>query len=204
MTIQAQNRLLKLLEDRNDKNVLLMTKDGGLVLDTIVSRAVNIRLVRLPKAQMEEYLKETGEKEDAVVLEAVMRGCPYRYPEVKKQIEIFRDIYARQLEIKSKADILYLFHEVKEKDKDSFYIKHRDKMFGLLNLEYSIYEELLLLEEGALKEPSDERYVNLRKFYEVEDIYRILTTIIQQKKRLENPGQYTRNDFVDLLRNLCR
>ena len=133
-----------------------------------------------------------------------MLGCPYRYPEVKKQIAIFRDIYARQLEIKSKADILYLFHEVKEKDKDSCYIKHRDKMFGLLNLEYSIYEELLLLEEGALKEPSDERYVNLRRFYEVEDIYRILTTIIQQKKRLENPGQYTRNDFVDLLRNLCR
>lgn len=204
MTKQAQNRLLKLLEDRNDTNVMLMTQEGGMVLDTIVSRSVSIRLQRVPKQKMDVYLQELGEGQDLAVYEAVMRGCPYRYAAIKTRIGVFREIYHAQLEIRQKKQILYLFHEVKEKDKESFYEKHKQQLYDLLNMEFSIFEELLLWKDGAIAGFSDERYSNLERLYGEQDVIRILQVILEQKRKLRNAGQYTRNDFVDLLRELCR
>lgn len=204
MTKQAQNRLLKLLEDRSDTNVVLMTQEGGIVLDTIVSRSVCIRLQRVPKQKMDVYLQELGAGKDLAVYEAVMRGCPYRYAAIKDRIGVFREIYHAQLEIRQKKQILYLFHEVKEKDKESFYEKRKQQLYDLLNMEFSLFEELLLWKEGAIVGFSDERYSNLDRLYGEKDVIRILQVILEQKRKLRNAGQYTRNDFVDLLRELCR
>ena len=204
MTKQAQNRLLKLLEDRNDTNVLLMTQESGKVLDTIVSRSIGIRLQRVPKQRMETYLRELGEERDLAVFTAVMRGCPYRYEGIRAKIDMFRQIYTAQLEMGQKKQILYLFHEVKEKDKESFYEKNRQQLYELLNMEFSLFEELLLWKEGAVASLPDERYLNLDRLYGMADVIRILQAILEQKRNLKNAGQYTRNDFVDLLRELCR
>lgn len=204
MTKQAQNRLLKLLEDRSDTNIVLMTQEGGMILDTIVSRAVSIRLHRVPKQKMETYLRELGEEQDLAIYTAVMRGCPYRYEGIKAKIGVFREVYTAQLEMEQKKQLLYLFHEVKEKDKESFYEKHRQQLYELLNMEFSMFEELLLWKEGAVDSLPDERYLNLDRLYGVQDTLRILRVILEQKRKLGNAGQYTRNDFVDLLRELCR
>ena len=67
MTKQAQNRLLKLLEDRSNTNVVLMIQGEGMVLDTIVSRSMIIRLRPVNKNEMLEYLSEQGAEQDAAV-----------------------------------------------------------------------------------------------------------------------------------------
>ena len=204
MTKQAQNRLLKLLEDRNDTNVVLMTQSGGTVLDTIASRAVTIRLHRIGREQMQKYLIELGAGQDAVLYETILRGCPYRYRAVEEKIDVFRSLYHEQLGLQKKQRLFYLFHEVKEKDRESFYEKHRSCLFELLNMEFSIFEELLLWKQGAVDEWPDRRYQNLDRLYNMGDVFRILELILKQKKKLKTAGQYTRNDFVVLLRELCR
>lgn len=204
MTKQAQNRLLKLLEDRSDTNVVLMTQEGGMVLDTIASRSASIRLLRVSKAQMRKYLSELGEVQDAEVYEAALRGCPYRYHIVKEKIDVFRTLYHAQLGMQDKQSLLYLFHEVKEKDKESFYEKHRRNLPELLSMEFSIFEGLLLWKEEAAEEQKDKRYIKLDKLYTTEDLLRILEVLLEQTRTLRNAGQYTRNDFWKLLRELCR
>lgn len=204
MTKQAQNRLLKLLEDRSDRNVLLMTMDGGEVIDTIESRAVQVRLSRLSRTEMEKYLEGHAEEASLDVYLAAMRGCPYRYTEVKKQIKILSELYYRQLEIKEKKEFFSILHEVKEKDRESFYVTYKQALSSLLNMEFSIFEELLLQKEGAVEGPTDQRYRNMHRLYTAEDAYRILRVLVLQKKKLGVIGQYNRNDFVNLIKELCR
>lgn len=203
MTKQAQNRLLKLLEDRSNTNVVLMIQGEGMVLDTIVSRSMIIRLRPVNKNEMFEYLNELGAGQDAEIYEAILRGCPYRYRAVEEKISVFRNLYQEQLGMQDKRSLLYLFHEVKEKDKESFYEKHRSSLFQLLNMEFSIFEKLLLWKQGDTDGLPDKSYQNLDRLYSPEDVFRILEMLLKQKRRL-NAGRYTRNDFVAMLRELCR
>lgn len=202
MTEQAQNRLLKLLEDRSDTNVVLMTKNEGIVLDTIASRSESIRLRPVCKERMLEYLNELGAGEDSAIYEAILRGCPYRYQAVAEKISVFREIYQKQLKVSEKQSFLYLFHEVKEKDKESFYEKDRGILFELLRMEFSIFEKLLLWKQGGIDELPDRDYQNFDQLYDLEDVFRILKMLLKQRRKL-NAGRYTRNDFVAMLRELC-
>lgn len=202
MTKQAQNRLLKLLEDRSDTNVVLMIQSEGMVLDTIVSRSVMIRLRPVSRNEMLEYLSELGAGQDAAIYEAILRGCPYRYRAAEEKISVFRNLYQEQLGMPDKRSLLYLFHEVKEKDKESFYERHRSGLSQLLNMEFSIFEKLLLWKQGDMEELPDGSYQNLDRLYSPEDVFRILEMLLKQKRRL-NAGRYTRNDFVAMLRELC-
>lgn len=203
MTKQAQNRLLKLLEDRSETNVVLMIQGEGMVLDTITSRSVIIRLRPVDKSEMLEYLNGLGAGQDAAIYEAILRGCPYRYQAVEEKISVFRNLYEEQLGMPDKGSLFYLFHEVKEKDKESFYEKHRSSLSQLLNMELSIFEKLLLWKQGDTDGLPDKSYQNLDRLYSPEDAFRILEMLLKQKRRL-NAGRYTRNDFVAMLRELCR
>lgn len=203
MTKQAQNRLLKLLEDRSDTNVVLMIQGEGMVLDTIVSRSVIIRLRPVDKSEMLAYLNGIGAGQDAAIYEAILRGCPYKYRAVEEKISVFRNLYEEQLGMPDKGSLFYLFHEVKEKDKESFYEKHRSSLLQLLNMEFSIFEKLLMWKQGDTDELPDKSYQNLDRLYSLEDAFHILEMLLKQKRRL-NAGRYTRNDFVAMLRELCR
>jgi len=206
MTIQAQNRLLKLLEDRNEKNVILITLEGseGAVLDTIKSRTVHIPLKRVSTVEMKKFLKKMHESEDLDVYMAVLRGCPYRYASTKEKIDVYKAIYHKQLEIRGKEDILYMLHEAREKDRNAFYDKNRECVQGFLDMEFSIFEKLLLWKEGGIQVFADPRYRNLNRQYSEQDVYRILLSIVEQKRRIGIPGQYTRLDFSAFIRELCQ
>ena len=62
----AQNRLLKLLEDRASSNKLIIVSEKDSLLDTIKSRCYSVLFHPLREEEMEKYLKELKIDKDCI------------------------------------------------------------------------------------------------------------------------------------------
>ncbi len=115
MSVAAQNKLLKVLEEGNAFFILIA---NGFVLDTIRSRVFT---VSYRPYGVEEFSKITGMDEAACY---VYGGCPEGIEE--NELE---PVFRQAGEALAKGDakkLMEVLHLVKEKDPDSFYEKAKD------------------------------------------------------------------------------
>lgn len=202
MNIQAQNKLLKLLEDRNQTNKLILTCSRNLLLDTILSRCNVISFYPLSTQEMEEYLKQQGmEREGRHLAAYLCDSCPYNWEQVKNVYDDLKATYAELQKIKRREDIFRILHLLMEKDSKSFYEVHsKHLVIGLQLLQYVYYHIMLLKLKRRLPDQVEAELKDLEHIYSLPQVYNATVAIEQHK--LQAVRKYTKNDFFDLIRNL--
>lgn len=200
INVQAQNKLLKLLEDRNLKNTVIFVCNQDVLLDTIKSRCMTINFSPLAQNEMEEYLNNCKVEKDCDFIMNLCDNCPYHLEEALEIYPDLKNLFQNILSIKQREDLLSVFHLIKEKDPMEFYSTYYTNHFsmGLLMLQYLFYN---LLMAHLYNVPSEIKsiYDNLLSLYSIKDTYQICIAITSHHRQWLS-GVYTKNDFFDLVR----
>lgn len=202
MNDRAQNKLLKLLEDRNKSNQLILTCNRNLLLDTIISRCSIVNFYPLQEKEMEEYLKLQGLEPDGRHLAAYLcSSCPYNWELVQYYYDELKETYRNLIQMKRGEDIFRTLHLLVEKDSKSFYELHSKHLVTALQLlQYVFYHIILLKLNEALPEQLKNELSALNQCYSLTQTYKA-SIAIEQHKGL-SLKKYTKNDFFDLVRSL--
>lgn len=146
MTVEAQNKILKLLEDIESVLVVAISY-GGPVLDTVRSRMSVVEYKPLCKNDFISALNDTEYLTDAEMYFYLTNGCPGQCTELSSRIEMFKD--ARNAILNGKLeDLLPAFHLLLEKDKEA--ITGTAYVPNALQFMESVF--FSTLEKGAKKE----------------------------------------------------
>ena len=199
MTVELQNKLLKVLEDRGDTLAVIFISEGPL-LDTIASRCMTISFGKIPLGEMYASL---GCREVPVLLAS--EGSPELYNRI-----IADDWFSQYLDglhktlcgVKERAQfrhILRVHHALRERDNEYLPDKFQD-------WQLQAYLEMLsmLFWYGTLKKlncdiPSWVRVGNLVNLYTFEELYGNYQRLEQAKAAQKKKGFFTKNDFFELL-----
>lgn len=202
MNIQAQNKLLKLLEDRNKSNKLIMTCNRNSLLGTIISRCNMVSFYSLSVQEMNEYLKMQGlEPEGRHLATYLCCSCPYKWDEVKNCYDDLRETYLELLKMEKREDIFPKLHLLVEKDRKSFCEVHAKHLVpGLQLLQYVFYHIVLIKLGAELPEQVLTELKPLEGLYSLPQVYEASVEIERHKSR--TLLKYTKNDFFDLVRSL--
>lgn len=202
MNVQSQNKLLKLLEDRNRTNQMILTCNRGLLLDTIISRCNVIPFYSLPYKEMEEYLECLGVEPEGVHLAAYLcEYGPYNWEGTASCYGDLRTVYLKLLGMKKKEDIFWVLHLFLEKDPKSFYEVHSKHLLaGLQMLQYIFYHMTLLKLGDNLPELVEAELAGLARLYSLPQAFAACAMI--EKHKYMAVQKYTKNDFFDLVRCL--
>lgn len=196
---QAQNKLLKLLEDRNRSNIVIFICERDALLATIKSRCLTIEFSPLEDNEMEEYLNSHGIEDDRNFISNLCDNCPYRLEDALEVYPALKEAYSKILSIRHRGDLLSVFHLVKEKDSEEFYSVHSEHyMMALQMLQYLFYS-LLLVQLNNVPDAVSGTFASLATLYFIPETHRICTAIAEHQ-RLWLSGGYTKNDFFDLVR----
>lgn len=204
MNVQAQNKLLKLLEDRNNSNIVIFLCDQDTMLGTIKSRCMTVEFHPLSDAEMEEYLTEKGIEDDLTFIAHLCGNCPCLLEEIIPDYPSLKELYSELKCIRRREDLLAVFHLVQEKDPSEFYSTHAGHYPAALKMLQHLFYGLL---QHSLQPASRmaEDFGLLPSLYTRRELHMVCTAIaMHQKKWLA--GSYTKNDFFDLARAmiLCR
>lgn len=202
MNVQAQNKLLKLLEDRNKSNKLILTCNRNVLLDTVISRCNVIPFYPLAEQEMNEYLKLQGLEPEGRHLAAYLCfSCPYKWDEVKDCYDDLRETYLELLEMERTEDIFLKLHLLVEKDHKSFYEVHSKHLLsGLQLLQYVFFHIMLIKLDADLPDQVVIELKSLESRYSLQQAYEASEIIERHKCRAVQ--KYTKNDFFDLVRSL--
>lgn len=178
MTVSAQNRLLKILEEPPSYGIIiLITENSYGLLPTIRSRCQTIKFNRIPKEDIAKYLIERYNlnKEESLVYSIFSDGSLGRALDIY-QSEEFKE---RRSEIIKIIDKIAIGDRLKLIDSVEFFEKNKDYMEELLDLLAIWFRDMLLL-----KEIDDEKklfnidYKNkVREYMNVFTGYRIMKAI---------------------------
>lgn len=130
LTVPAENKLLKILED-NRTMVILAISYSGSILPTIQSRVAIIPFHSLERNEFMDYCQKLQYPTDDFYFLAT-RGCPLLIPELSPVKDIFQAVY-RDF-VKDRKQLLMHLHVFKEKDKEHFMEKYRDFLPSLFYL----------------------------------------------------------------------
>lgn len=130
MTVQAQNKLLKLIEE-SDSFILIGTVYSSNILDTIKSRVRIISYKPLPADQFNAFCMENG-IQNADILYHLTNGCP-GLAGSDDMTHLF-DRISSIITSGSWLELMPVLHLVEEKDPEHFFIKNRIHVKGLYTL----------------------------------------------------------------------
>lgn len=196
---QAQNKLLKLLEDRNRSNIVIFICERDALLATIKSRCLTIEFSPLQDSEMEEYLNSHGIEDDRDFISNLCDNCPYRLEDALAVYPALKETYSKILSARRREDLLSVFHLVKEKDSEEFYSAHAEHyMMALQMLQYLFYS-LLLIQLNDVPVEVSGAFAGLAALYCIPETHRICTAVADHQRQWLSGG-YTKNDFFDLVR----
>lgn len=198
MNVQAQNKLLKLLEDRNSSNIVIFLCDQDTMIGTIKSRCMIVEFHPLSDAEMEEYLTEKGIEGDLGFIAHLCGNCPCLLEEVMPDYPSLKGLCNEIKGIRQREDLLAVFHLVQEKDPSEFYSAHAGSYPAALKMLQHLFFRLL---RNSLQLPSRvaEDFGLLPSLYTQRELHMVCTAIAAHQKRWL-AGSYTKNDFFDLAR----
>lgn len=201
INVQAQNKLLKLLEDRNSRNIILFLCDQDLMIGTIKSRCLTVEFLPLSDAEMENYLAEKGIKDDQNFIAHLCNNCPCLLEEVMAAYPALKEVYTEITAIRRREDLLRVFHLVQEKDSAEFYSVHSEHYTAALQMLLHLFYGLLnFMLHRASKDPGAAKgFGALPDLYAIPELHAVCTAITAHQKRWL-AGSYTKNDFFDLAR----
>lgn len=199
MNVQAQNKLLKLLEDKNETNKVILTCNRNLLIDTIISRCNVVSFYPLPKTEMEEYLKLQGvEMKERHLAAYLCDSCPYKWENVQNYFDDLMQAYTDILRMKHRKDIFRVLNLLVEKDPKSFYEIHSKHLLTALQLlQYIFYHLMLLKLGGDVPEQIEKEFELLGNIYSLTQAYDASMAI--EKHKCHALEKYTKNDFFDLV-----
>lgn len=199
MTVDLQNKLLKVLEDgERTLAVIFITQQP--LLDTILSRCLTVEFQKTPI----EAMASSPEYRCFAVLLASDKS-----PELYKRItedewfcQYLEGFFQSFSGIKARAqlkNILRLTHALREKDKEYLPDKLEDwQMQAFLCMIRQAFWYVMVSKAGA-ELPAYVRLGNLSNLYEASEAEEIYRIALQAEKRQFRKGAFTKNDFFELL-----
>lgn len=198
MTIQTQNRLLKLLEDRHETNILIIHTQKDVLIDTISSRCYTINFHPLSDEKMKIYLNKKGvESKYHDFLCFLTQNAPLVI-EDKEILKDYLSMFDKMNVLTMRENLLQLFHCLKEKDNAEFYSSHDEHpTWNIRLLLYYFYQMIINNECGE-----NNKYNFPANLYSYEQAYQILLYGIEHLKLAETT--YTKNDYFNLIRYIIQ
>lgn len=199
MTIEMQNKILKVLEDAdNTMAVIFITTDN--LIETVVSRCMKIEFKKIPLAEM----AASAEYKSLPVLLA-SDGSPELYQKIVADTWFYQYLegfYHSICSIKERfqlKNILCLVHALREKDKEYLPDKLENwQMQAFLCMIEKIYWHIMIKKMG-LEVPAFIRLGNLPELYEVGEAELIFRKSEEAFNRNRKKGAFTKNDFFELI-----
>lgn len=195
MTVQAQNGLLKILEEPPEYGVIILTTiNSSLLLNTILSRTILVRFKTHPYKEIEDFLrKEYLELTDEIPFLVMLSGGIIGRAKDIAASQEFRDMRRDIIEIITK---LLNHSELDILEAVNYFNDHKNMIESILDLLLLWFRDILFIKElhnenmvinidmlGRLKEFS--RRVSSRAACKIIDI------IIDIKKKISMNANYT-------------
>lgn len=198
INVQGQNKLLKLLEDKNKDHILILLCNQDVLLSTIKSRCCIVPFYPFSEEKISAYFREKNvEKEDILLIAYLCDFCPYSLSAVLDFVPSLKDTCQHLAQVSFKENLFHVFHLVMEKDPDNFYEIHSAHfLLALHMLEYLFIKILFTKKDGA-------SYIGvpmpISELYSFGQAFHVLSAILVHQNHYQN-GNYSKNDFFDLVR----
>lgn len=197
VSVSTQNKLLKILEDRED-NVLILLADSYTLIPTIISRCCHIQLQPPTSAIIKRFLIEKGVADSDIDFLSYMIGnAPFLYTKEEKTLMQYKSQLEQLYRITVRSDLLNVMNMLKEKDKNSFYEKNTaHTTWNIKLIMYPFYNYYFDTVNNG--DTASEIYPG--NLYTPDEAYSIVC-MGQYHLKIKN---YTKNDYFGLLRYIIR
>lgn len=191
----TQNKLLKILEDRSEKNTLIFITNRMSILPTILSRCFFVQFRPVNNNAMQLCLKEQGiEEKYWDFLQYLLLNAPYHLIEKKESLYDYIKISEELSHISKKEQFLEKLHLLIEKDSNSFFDLHSDSPeWAIRTILFPFYQMLSHFYSYDTTISN-----NLSSLYTIQNAYQILQ-LGQYHLKLAVTS-YSKNDFFNLVR----
>src|SRR5699024_8371458 len=197
VSVSTQNKLLKILEDRED-NVLILLADSNTLIPSIISRCCHIQLQPPTSAIIKRFLIEKGVADSDIDFLSYMIGnAPFLYTKEEKTLMQYKSQLEQLSRITVRSDLLNVMNMLKEKDKNSFYEKNTaHTTWNIKLIMYPFYNYYFDTVNNG--DTASEIYPG--NLYTPDEAYSIIC-MGQYHLKIKN---YTKNDYFGLLRYIIR
>lgn len=204
MNVQAQNKLLKLLEDKNSTNVLIFLCNQDALLETIKSRCNIIFFNPLSIKEIAPFFLEKGIVQEELLFAAYLCDfCPHAIEEMGEYYPVLLETRNRLMQVRKKEDFFQILHLIREKDPENFYEVHSGHYWVALQMFFYLFEQLLLQKLRIAEGKSNMDFKRLEELYSLPHIYQVCSKLTAHQKQWQN-GSYSKNDFFDLIRSMVK
>ncbi|HGM3506176.1 TPA: ATP-binding protein [Clostridioides difficile] len=149
MTVEAQNALLKTLEEPpNYAIIILVTNNKESLLETIKSRCDIIKFSPIPMENLKSYLINTGiEEERAQLLATFSRGSIENALNLSQSTEfsVMREDIQQYIQIMLDKNIVEILNIPNNME------KYRNQIISLLDIMINYFRDIILLKENVNK-----------------------------------------------------
>lgn len=149
MTVEAQNALLKTLEEPPDYAIIiLVTNNKESLLETIKSRCDIIKFSPIPMEDLKKYLIDTGiEEEKAQLLATFSRGSIENALSLSQSAEfsVMRDDIQQYIQVMLDKNIVEILNIPNNME------KYRGNIISLLDIMINYFRDIILLKENVNK-----------------------------------------------------
>jgi len=180
MTEQAQNKMLKLIEENSSVIIVATSYNNEKVLNTVKSRCRQIQYTPYSRDQFFNYCT-THQINDADILYFVTAGCPGLINENCQALTIFKEV-SHCIRMNSLSNLLQILNIKEEKDPNNFFSKYRDLVGNL----YLLIMELLLEKKIAYMSSG-----NIQSLNSINDT----SLIIEEHYSRFSKVSYTKDNF---------
>ncbi|NMS90421.1 DNA polymerase III subunit delta' [Clostridioides difficile] len=149
MTVEAQNALLKTLEEPpNYAIIILVTNNKESLLETIKSRCDIIKFSPIPMEDLKNYLIDTGiEEESAQLLATFSRGSIENALNLSQSTEfsVMREDIQQYIQVMLDKNIVEILNIPNNME------KYRGNIISLLDIMINYFRDIILLKENVNK-----------------------------------------------------
>ena len=193
----AQDIILKLLEDGNDSNVVIFVTSKKL-LPTVHSRCSMIQVMHV--------INENQDNRLSSMLAIGRPGLVKILEEDSAFLDTMKAYITMLSQIKNKREIMEVLGVIKEKDKKNFYEGSSfDEVCVLFNFHENLFETLLNRMYGVQEDVYGlERFMKfdcLMHLYSEETLLNLLALTVEHKELYRNQ-KYNKNDFFSYLQRV--
>lgn len=194
MTEQAQNALLKILEEPpSHVIIILLTSNRYSLLSTIVSRCRILNFSRAPEDDIENYLKNVLHIPD----KQARTAAAFSGGILKEAIEFLNDGELRRI----RDEVIEISINIRKKDRFyamsrvEYFIKNKDRANSLLDVMMSWFRDITVYKEcGDFKYlMNPDRYLNIAdecKSFTSSSLYNIIGVIKTAMQNIESNVNY--------------
>lgn len=202
LTAEAQNSLLKVLEDKYNTCIFILVSHATL-LPTIESQMQVVRFQPLSDNDMAWYLQQQGVTDVPFYLSISggSIGKYLNYSNNKDLIECLQSIKNYFCSPSKRKELFYILGQVKEKDSNNFYDKFSEHFESLLCLLESIFHNLYYYMSGIDTKNQLLDYKQLMDHYSVSGVVYILSLLREHRRNYPYSG-YSKQDFFSLIMNI--